>query len=237
MLIDLHSHSSGISKCCRITAPEALKCAKDSGLDGVVLTNHYQRSYISDGDALGFARKYMDEFSYAQECGRQMGCKVFFGIEVTMELYPNVHLLIYGVDETFIEKHPTLFEHSQETLYQIVKENGGTLIQAHPFRNGTHVLDTDHLDGIEINCHPLYNRSYSAELIEIAKETGLILTCGGDFHADTYRPHCGVYLPDEIVDSYGVGEYLRSTDRVKLLIHEPNAECAVDVDFLRSCEA
>lgn len=233
MLIDLHAHSSGISKCCRIDAPEVLRRAKEVGLDGIVLTNHYQKSYVTDGDVAGFVKSYIDEYHYAKACGEQAGCRVFFGIEVTAERYPNVHLLIYGVDEAFLKTYPTLYDYSLEELYRIVQENDGTLIQAHPFRNGTHVLDVQCLDGIEINCHPLYKVSHSEELTRIAKESGLILTCGGDFHADTYRPHCGTYLPEDIADEPALGAYLRTTDRIELRIHEPNAETWNDVAFSR----
>lgn len=233
MLIDLHAHSSGISHCCRIDAAEVLRQANAVGLDGIVLTNHYQKSYV-DGDVHEFVKRYIDEYHAAKVCGEELGCRVFFGIEVTAEQYPNVHLLIYGVDEAFLNTYPTLYDYSLEELYRIVHENGGTLIQAHPFRNGTHVLDVQYLDGIEINCHPLYKRSYSAELIEIATENGLIVTCGGDFHADTYRPHCGTYLPEDITDDRALGAYLRTTDRIELRIHEPETEVWNDFTFCRS---
>ena len=38
MLIDLHAHSSGISRCCKIPAPKVLEVSRDLGLDGIVLT-------------------------------------------------------------------------------------------------------------------------------------------------------------------------------------------------------
>ena len=37
MLIDLHAHSSGISKCCRIDAEEVVREAVRIGLDGICL--------------------------------------------------------------------------------------------------------------------------------------------------------------------------------------------------------
>ena len=45
MLIDLHAHTSGISRCCRIPIPEVLRQTLDNGMDGIVLTDHYQKSY------------------------------------------------------------------------------------------------------------------------------------------------------------------------------------------------
>ena len=38
MLLDLHAHSSGISRCCKIPAPTVLEVSRDLGLDGIVLT-------------------------------------------------------------------------------------------------------------------------------------------------------------------------------------------------------
>ena len=236
MLIDLHAHTSGISKCCQISAPEVVKRAHDIGLGGIVLTNHYQKSYIENGDVRSFAQQYIEEYYYTKKCGEKIGCKVFWGIEVTMEQYPNVHLLIYGVDTEFVMKYPLLFDYTQEELYSIVKQNGGILIQAHPFRNGAHVLDTDFLDGVEINCHPLYGNSYSTELLEIACKNGLLVTCGGDFHADTYRPYCGTYLPDEVYKSYEIGKYLCSTNEIRLCIQEPNELNYEDCLFVKSEE-
>ncbi len=223
MLIDLHAHSSGISKCCRIPFEEVLKRALAVGIDGVVLTNHYQKSYLSDNNAAAFANSYIAEFHAAKQYGEKIGCKVFFGIEMTMEQYPNVHMLIYGVAPDFLSEQPALFDCTQEQLYRIVKAHHGVMIQAHPFRNGTTVMDTKFLDGVEINCHPLYKKSYAEELTDIAQRNRLILTCGGDYHADTYRPKCGMVLPDDIESSVELGLFLASDNEKTLCVQEPDS--------------
>lgn len=231
MLIDLHAHTSGISKCCRYPADKILECAKQNGTDGIVLTNHYQKNYITDGDADGFVEKYIGEYFFTKELGERVGVKVFWGMEVTTEFYPNVHMLIYGVGTEFLKRYPLMFDYTQEELYKIVKDNGGALIQAHPFRNGTTVLDTNYLDGIEINCHPLYKNSYSGEILSIAAENGLSVTCGGDFHADTYRPRCGMYVPDDIKNSREIGNYIINAKTVKLCVHEPGADACTQIEY------
>lgn len=223
MLIDMHAHSAAISPCCQIPFEKVIDLAKDSGIDGIVLTNHYQKSYIKKTNIDMFVEQYINEFFAAQQYGKKVGSKVFFGIEVTMELYPNVHMLIYGIEPEFLKENPYIFDNTQKELYDIVKSNNGILIQAHPFRNGTTVLDTDFLDGIEINCHPLYKISHSKELLEIADERNLIVTCGGDYHADTYRPKCGMLLPDNIQDNNGLRSYMLSLEEKKLCIQEPNS--------------
>lgn len=229
MLIDLHAHTSAISKCCRIPAAQVLEEAREKGLDGIVLTNHYQKSYIDGGDALGFVRKYMEEIRYTQDLAREMGMRVFWGIEVTMTQYPTVHMLIYGVDETFLEKYPAVFDMTQEELWRAVKAEGGVLIHAHPYRGKSRPMDPRWLDGVEINCHPLYENTYSEELLVFAQENSLLVTCGGDYHADTYRPQCGVYLPDDISDSCALGKYLLESGMTELLVQEINAPAAARI--------
>lgn len=223
MLIDLHAHSSGISKCCGIPYERVLEEALSVGIDGIALTNHYQKSYIENGNAAEFAEKYIDEFYKARKYGEKIGCRALFGIEMTMEQYPKVHMLIYGVAPELLLKYPTLFDCTQEELYKTVKAYNGLLIQAHPFRNGTTVLNTDFLDGVEINCHPLYKKSYACELTEIAKRNGLILTCGGDYHADTYRPKCGMLLSENVKNSSDLRVFLLSDKEKTLCVQEPGS--------------
>lgn len=233
MLIDLHAHSSGISKCCRIPAEQVVRAALEVGLDGIVLTNHYQKNYVTDGDYTAFAKRYVEEFRYAKQCGDALGLKVFFGVEITTEQYPGVHMLLYGIEESLIETHPTLFDLSQEELYRLTKEAGGTVIQAHPYRKGKRLLDTRYMDGVEVNCHPLYGTSDFADMLKIAEGANLILTCGGDYHADTYRPRCGTYLPDTLKDSVELGRLIGTADSLTLCIHEPNTPTPYDFLYVR----
>ena len=151
---------------------------------------------------------------------------VFFGIEVTTELYHNVHLLIYGVKESFLEQYSTMYDYTQEQLYRTVKEHGGILIQAHPFRNGTKVLDS---------AFPLYRTSDRDAVLAVADRTGLLVTCGGDYHADTYRPLCGTFLPDTITDSIALGAYLRAAQTVRMQVHEPCTQSPYNFSYTRKC--
>ena len=231
MLIDFHAHTSGISRCCRIAAAQVLQEAKKAGLDGIVLTNHYQSLYVEQGDVMGLVRRYMDEIHATQRLAEEMGLRCFWGIEVTAERYPGVHLLVYGVQEDFLYKHPLVYDMTHEQLWDTVKAEGGVLIHAHPFRGQGTPMDLKLLDGVEINCHPLYGNTYSRELLETAQEHSLLVTCGGDYHADTYRPRCGVYLPDSIRDSLELGQFLRKTNRMELLIQEIHAENPVRVCY------
>lgn len=231
MLIDLHGHTSGISRCCKLAAPDILRAAQEVGLDGIVLTNHYQESYLEGGSFDAFADKYIREYYETKEWGEKLGCKVFLGAEVTMNFWPSVHLLVYGADEDFLRHNPCLYRYSQKELYTLVRENGCALVQGHPYRNGCTVLDTDYLDGVEVNCHPLYDGSHEQELYAIAQQAGIMLTCGGDYHGDSYRPHCGTYLPDWVQDEHDLARFILTADHVRLHIQEVNDPVHADREF------
>lgn len=235
MLIDMHAHTSGISTCCRIPAPDVVKAALDAGLDGIVLTNHYQRSYVKDGDAAAFAKRYADEYAYAKECADAAGCRIFYGMEVTMHRHDNAHILVYGLDPQFTVENPLLYEMSMEELYTLVHEKGGMLVQAHPFRRGINVLqDLKYLDGVEANSHPLYDATHVQKLTEIAQSKKLILTSGGDYHADTPRPHCGAYLPDDLKDTRDLKNFLMTTDSLDIEYQEPRESISHRMTYRRN---
>lgn len=232
MLIDMHCHTSGISHCCRAEAAVILETAKQTGIDGLILTNHYQEAYVENGDIPAFARKYVAEYELTKKIADEKGLRLFFGVEVTAKQHNNTHILLYGVTPDFVLKNPDIYERTLEEMYNMVHAEGGLVIQAHPFRSNGHILDMNFLDGIEVNCHPLYDATHRDEILEIAFENGLMATCGGDYHADTpYRPNCGVYFPENIKTEADVVEYLKSTPEIKMHVHELRTEDHADYTF------
>ncbi len=235
MLLDLHAHSSGISHCCRIDARGNLLCAREAGLDGLVLTNHYTKPYVKDGDALAFAHRYVDEYYAAKTAADELGLTLLFGIEVTMEKCGGAHLLVYGVEDSFVYEHAEMYDYTQKELWDAVKAVGGALVQAHPYRREQNaLLDTAMLDGVEVNCHPLYHHTHMDEMAEIAAKNALALTCGGDYHHDSPRPICGTYLPDDIASTRrALADYLLTTKTTVLCVHEPHTEAPIRVTYTR----
>lgn len=220
-LFDLHCHSSGISLCSRIPYNDVVDSAKNAGFTGIVLTNHYCEDYLKNISFEDWIEKYIREFELARDYGKSVGIKVLFAVEVTMNFDKRVHMLIYGITPYLLRKYKNLYEKSLEELYAFCEEHDLTLIQAHPYRFGSTVLNTRFLHGIEINCHPKYGNTYSKEIIEIATKNKLSLSCGCDFHGDVdCRPRGGMFIPDDIDDSVTLGKYLRESKEFTLQIHE-----------------
>lgn len=231
LLVDCHAHTSAVSVCCRKNASEIVDEAITAGIDGIILTNHYDMRYVEDMhryESVGkMAEAHVDEYRRAKAIGDERGFLVMFGVEVSMKRYDGTHVLVYGIDEEFLLEHSDILFYTQAELYEKVHAVGGAVVQAHPLRNGKNVLlDTSYLDGVEISSHILYDGTHYEELSEFAYDNGLILTSGGDYHGDVpHRPYCGMYLPEYITDTKKFAEYLRKTDSVHLLMQEaPFAE-------------
>lgn len=231
MLIDMHAHTSGISWCCRADAQTVLNTARENGIDGLVLCNHYQELYVQNGDPTALAQSYVQEYVQTKELADAMGMPLFFGVEVTASQHDNAHILLYGLQPDFVLRHPAVYEYPLEKITALVHAEGGLAVQAHPFRNGGYLLDLSLLDGVEVNCHPLYDATHCDELLGIAGEAGLLVTCGGDYHADTYRAVCGTHFPDNARDNAALVAYLKQTEQITLHVHEVRTEDHRDVVF------
>ncbi len=227
MIIDMHCHSKAISRCCQLTYEQNINYAKECGIDALILTNHYYGAYLKYYESVeDLVEHYHKEYKDAKAYGDSVGVKVYYGIEITacqLQNSPDVHLLAYGVDEKFLTDHPYVYDYPLEKIYEAVKQYGGILVQAHPFRCVDRLVDTQYLDGIEISCHPKYFTTSQEKVKEVAKEKSLIITCGADYHGDTpYRPKCGLVVDELPKDINGIVEILMSKEKKTLLIHEVN---------------
>lgn len=236
MLIDMHVHSAPMSTCGKRPANEIMQISRDAGIGGIVLTNHYNRKGMHEGESYEqYAERYIEDFELSKRYAAELGFKLFFGIEVSPLAYKRTHLVIYGVGYDFIRNNINMIEYDQIQLYNAVKAAGGVLIQAHPYRkNVDRLLDVNYLDGIELSCHPGYDGTHIDELLPIARENRKILTCGGDFHGGSVRVRCGMYLPDDIKDTYDIAKYLETASSVKLCVQDVGETQPHDVTFERN---
>ena len=227
MLIDLHAHSA-LSRCCKIDGIESLKVAKEFGIDGFVLTNHYDKAYLINDDKIEYANRYINEYYYVKSGADKLGMKCYFGVEITLSKHNDVHMLLYGVEPDWLLEYPDLYYYDIKDLYELAHKYNAILVQAHPLRKNINVLlDTNYLDGIELNSHTIKEGPHTNEILEIAKTNNLLVTSGGDFHNDSPRPKCGVYLPDNIETTKGIVEYLKSTQEIRMCVQETKESSSV----------
>ncbi|WP_040213348.1 PHP domain-containing protein [Clostridium polynesiense] len=119
MIIDTHLHENKYSDDSLMTLKEAVKAAKNVGLDGICVTDHESNDLRKD---IGPSFE-MD------------GILVIVGAEI---LTYEGDILVFGVENLPKEKL-----HARELL-EIVNKAGGAAIAAHPYRNNNRGLE-DHI--------------------------------------------------------------------------------------------
>jgi len=109
MIIDLHTHTKPWSDDSFLQPHELINRAKQTGLDGICLTEH---DWFWDSDAVA---RLAEEHDFL----------VLPGVEINTE---EGHLLVFGVEEYSFGMHRI------DYLKRIVDEVGGFMILAHPYR-------------------------------------------------------------------------------------------------------
>ena len=179
---DLHAHTSEVSPCGHVTAPEVAERFIAEGYTSLVITNHYC-DYVID-TLKGSWQEKMDYYMYPYHLMREHAgdrLNVILGCELRFEGNINDYL-IYGITEDFLRENPDLHKMSLRSFAPLARENGFLVVQAHPFRNEIQIVPPALLDGMEtFNGTPSYDgRNSIADAW--AKRYNLIRTSGSDFH-------------------------------------------------------
>ena len=223
-LYETHLHTAPVSACARASVRESLEFYKQKGYAGVFITNHFLDGNVNISHKLPWEERlkfYFTDYEAGVELGKEIGISVFFGIETS---YNGADFLVYGLDPQWYLDHPEIHGMKKSEQLPYLMEHGALVIQAHPYRKGSPLMDTQWMDGIELNCHPLYKNIFLPEILTAAKQNNLPLTCGGDYHADTYRPKCGMYLPDDLRDTRDLADYIRTSRQTRLCVQDVDQE-------------
>ena len=227
---ETHMHVSPWSVCSHMDARTAAEKYAKCGFEAVIVTNHYSRPYL-DRYALSeeeYREHYIAGYRTFRDIAKEYGIEVFLGAEVTLfahysekyrREYPDevvfenfADYLIYGVTEEFIRSTPFLCDLTLPKLSEICHAHGAVLVQAHPYRTEQlHSLkDIKFLDGIEMNGNEDFpSGPHEADCLRLAREHGLIATCGGDTHCPWTHLRNAMYIPAEIHDSVAFANYLK----------------------------
>ncbi len=139
---ETHLHTYPVSACARADVRENLECYKELGYDGVFITNHFLDGNINIDRARPYEEKiefYFSDYEKALELADEIGIKVFFGVEMS---YKGTDFLVYGLDKAWFLSNPCIMEMNTKEKLAYISENGGFVIQAHPFREASYI---DHI--------------------------------------------------------------------------------------------
>lgn len=182
-LFETHAHTAEISPCSNVAAKDLIAEYKDHGYAGVIITDH-----VGDWGFSGIRGTWKDKisalmaaFQKAKDAGDKAGVKVLFGMEIALN-HPYQDYLVYGPGPDFLYDNPDIQELSLKELSTKVREYGGVIFAAHPFRGAGIKEDPVYLNGAEVfNGNPR-NNSHNSKAERWAKENNLFELAGSDFH-------------------------------------------------------
>lgn len=214
MKVEMHAHTSETSPCGNISASKLVNMYKDKGYDAVVITDHYSKWVMEHNSIIKpdeFTEFFLGGYHRAYRYAKDNNCdiKILLGVEVTLLEGPNDYLL-YGIDEQFLYENPLLFKMSLKKLYKLCHKNDILLVQAHPCRAYCTPADTHFLDGAEVyNGNPRHN-SNNSKTYKWAKENGLIMTSGSDFHQEEDLAKGGIITESSFDSVHELAEILKA---------------------------
>ncbi len=191
MKIDLHTHTLERSPCSRVAEGDLIRAAIARGLDALVITDHNRlvpREHVAALNA------------------RFAPFRVFSGIEISLR---SEHVLVIGVHDTLLETRTW----SYAALHAFVRERGGFLALAHPFRYHPISVRLRRFppDAVELYSHNT-PRGMEQRIRRMAARIDAAVLSNSDAHdADWLGDYYNV-LPDVPADEVELVAMLRSGD-------------------------
>ena len=208
---ELHAHTLPVSLCSEFYADGLIEKYKSIGVDTVVLTNHFTPVHIAGISKEEALLRYTDCFSELKKCAEENGMNAIFGIELRFTENINDYL-VYGTNENEMSEIYDYIDKGIDCFYREFKKDTNLIFQAHPFRDGMTRINPESIDGVEVfNMHPNHN-SRVAKAASYAKEHGLLVSGGTDFHHPGHEGCCLIRTKTRLETPYDAVNALKNKD-------------------------
>ena len=212
---ETHLHTSEVSLCGKATAAEQVQYYAELGYAGIVVTDHFFNGNCAvPKEGITWSEKverFCLGYTNALEEGKKQGISVFFGWEYG---YRHTDLLTYGLSPEWLLNNPQIMEMGAWDYCDFIRQSGGAIIQAHPFRNQPYIeeirLNPAHIDGVEIiNGQNTKEENEMAAMF--AKHYKLIGSAGSDNHTGySHKTLAGIEAREQIDSSEHFVDVLKS---------------------------
>ena len=221
---ETHMHSSEVSGCAKKRASQQVRDYKDKGYTGVIFTDHFTNGYTNCPRHLSWKEKMLftvSGYEMAKKEGDKCGLDVFFGWEYTIK---GSDFLTYGLDLEFLLSHPGLDKLPIDKYSQSVRDNGGFLAQAHPYKDDYYVehkypVDHIYLDAVEV-FNPSVPDKVNEKALIFAKKYDMPMLAGTDSHGrQSQSYYSGIELDKKAENIYDIINAIKNHN-VKMLLPE-----------------
>lgn len=202
-LYETHFHTSEVSPCGNVSAADGVQMYKDAGYSGLMVTDHFSTSYLTERYKASTWKDGIDYFLrgyYEAKRYEKIDFSVMLGLEARFDQNMNDYL-IFGADEKFLYENEWFTKLSLKQFKKLAEKNSLTIIQAHPFRVGMTVTEPRYIDGIEVFNGNRRHDSANPIAAAWAERYGLIVSSGSDFHENEDLARGGIYTDVEARDS------------------------------------
>ncbi len=182
---ETHLHTCQGSRCGVSTGKEHARAYHERGYQGIIITDHFLRGNTAVDRTKPWTEQvnqFCAGYEDALNEGLKIGIDVFFGWE---ETFDGDDYLVYGLDKTWLLKHPEVAEWTRKEQLEQVHRYGGCVVQAHPFRQRSYLdrilLGLRFADAVEVanaGNDPLSD----ACAMQYALENHQMITSGSDNH-------------------------------------------------------
>ncbi|MBQ8922238.1 MAG: histidinol-phosphatase [Oscillospiraceae bacterium] len=183
---ETHLHTKEGSACASASAAEMAKTCKEAGYDGMFVTDHfYHGNTCVDRDLPWeeWARQFSLGYYHAKEIGDRIGLRVCFGWEYSWD---GNDFLTYGLSPQWLAAHPETVRVTPYEYLKLIREAGGCIVHAHPFRQEWYVkmikLLPDLVDAVEVYNGGNHEDVYNDRALWYAESFGMKQTSGSDTH-------------------------------------------------------
>jgi len=197
---ETHCHTCESSPCAVTKAETIIEMYHKNGYSGIFISDHFINTNRFIRPEMSWEEKvarFTLGYDLAKAEGDRVGLDVFLAWEYGCG---KSDFLIYGLDKDWLLANPDQLELPAQQYLKKVREDGGMVIQAHPFRYEEILCFPSETDGVEV---------FNAGIPQIANRRadwyaesyGLLRTAGTDFHCTLSHYAGGVLLPERIGSS------------------------------------
>ncbi len=209
---ETHLHTSECSACASATGAAQARFYKSKGYQGIIVTDHFFNGNTTIPHSYSWEEKvqrFCLGYENAKKCGDEIGLDVFFGWEYS---YKGADFLTYGLDKQWLMENPIIMDMDVNSYCDFVRDSGGVIIHAHPFREASYIpmihLLPRKCDGVEIvNSNRTEFENRMAALY--AENYDLLPFAGSDNHSANQDNLNGILLDTPLTDSKELVEIIK----------------------------
>lgn len=195
---EMHCHTGCVSRCGRVEPERIVQLYTEKGYNGIVVTDHYSPmtftpNWCPQRQIDFYLSGYRRMKDYAGD-----DFTVLLGLELRHYFTANDYL-IYGVDEEFFFNAGNLMLPWEKQVFEMCKDKGYLVFQAHPFRTGIRQCNPDYIDGVEVY-NGKTNKEQNSKALEWAKSNNKLMVSGSDFHTVKNLARGGI-ITDSLIKS------------------------------------